>query len=326
MFKRTNAAPSDVIEQPSRRSGSRTATSPTLIAMIGMIAMIGLSGCQSAPHKEGLPPQTVTGPAISSAGVAPTSAPSSTAPAPTSPQASVPSSSQPSSGASGGQEPGDTSEAHDTTLVVVGGVQDSDGIPTDSRQALLRAAQVERERRRHARAPIAVITDENLAEMAEGGNVTIGSAPPVSPETADSSATTSDGTEFQDMGADERYWRTRALEIRRSWRDSYDSISELESRAAELRNRFYAEDDPVRRDREIKPEWDRTLDRLADAKRDVQDSQRDLASLQEEGRRAGALPGWLREGIDLEPPPTTDEGPFDEEPEAGEPVVVEPVG
>ena len=90
--------------------------------------------------------------------------------------------------------------------------------------------------------------------------------------------------------------------IRSEWRQAYDSIEELEEEAAALRTRFYAEDDPVYRDRVIKPEWDRTLDRLHEARRAIDRAQEQLDQALEEGRIAGALPGWLRDGEELEPP------------------------
>ena len=88
---------------------------------------------------------------------------------------------------------------------------------------------------------------------------------------------------------------------------------------AQLRQRFYAEDDPFRRDEQIKPAWDFALEHLADAKKRAREGQEAVGALMEEGRRAGALPGWLREGSDLEPQPRP-AAPSTVEP--GEPKVV----
>jgi hypothetical protein len=100
---------------------------------------------------------------------------------------------------------------------------------------------------------------------------------------------------------DEQYWRNRALEIRQRWKSAAEEAVELEKNAASLRRRFYAEADPYVRDTKVKPEWDRVLDRLEEARAEIEIAKEELAALQEEGRRAGALPGWLREGADLEP-------------------------
>ena len=50
------------------------------------------------------------------------------------------------------------------------------------------------------------------------------------------------------------------MELRLSWKEAVDSVSGLEADVGGLRQRFYAEDDPAYRDREIKPAWDRALE------------------------------------------------------------------
>jgi hypothetical protein len=109
----------------------------------------------------------------------------------------------------------------------------------------------------------------------------------------------------------EEYWRAQALKLRLDWKEAVESVDDLEAEVQELRRRFYEEDDPFYRDNQIKPAWDRTLDLLAAAKTDAEDHERNLTRFLEEGRRAGALPGWLREGIELEPPATAARTPAD---------------
>src|SRR4029078_9636142 len=82
---------------------------------------------------------------------------------------------------------------------------------------------------------------------------------------------------------------------------------ELEARAASLRTRFYAQDDPYVRDGEIKPAWDPARESLDEAKERARSLEDQLGAVLEEGRQAGALPGWLRDGIELEP----SERPYD---------------
>ena len=63
-----------------------------------------------------------------------------------------------------------------------------------------------------------------------------------------------------------------------------------------LENDFYAWDDGQYRDRVIKPAWDRTPRASStDAKHELAAAEKDLADLPERARRAGALPGWIRE-------------------------------
>lgn len=178
-------------------------------------------------------------------------------------------------------------------------VLDSGGTGPSSDQplTLLEASRLAKERRKTAQAPIAVITNQNLHEYAQRGKLTIASSanPPVDSEPEEAS------TPPEGQPRDERYWRSRALELREGWRSSVDAIVELEARAEALRHEFYSERDLYRRDTRVKPAWDRVLDRLERAKKEAEQGRDDLVAFMEEGRREGALPGWLREGIDLEP-------------------------
>lgn len=160
-----------------------------------------------------------------------------------------------------------------------------------STRSLADAARAAREQKAHAAPPAHVITDKNLKEYAAKGQVTV-AAPAKKAETAGEGVEPVRG---------EQYWRSRALEVRLRWRKAADEVKELEQSAAGWRRRFYAENDPYVRNGQVKPEWDRVLDRLEEARAEVEAAKTELAELLEEGRTAGALPGWLREGIDQEP-------------------------
>lgn len=182
----------------------------------------------------------------------------------------------------------------DTAVVVDPG--DEAGAPV----TLAEAAKAERERRARAGKPVAVITDKTLPQYARKGQITV--ADPKKKGAA-APAPAAPPAPQQESIRDEPYWRNRALEIRLRWRQAADDVKDLEQRSTELRQRFYAETDSFVRDNQIKPDWDRVLDRLRQARSDVDTAKKDLAQLHEEGRVAGALPGWLREGEDQEPAP-----------------------
>jgi hypothetical protein len=191
-------------------------------------------------------------------------------------------------------------------------VLDPGGEEKGSGSSLVEAARAERERRAHAGPPVAVITDKNLKHYATGQLTvaTPGKKADVAPPAA--------GGPEQPV-RDEQYWRSRALEIRLRWRHAADDVKELEKSTAGWRRSFYAERDPYVRDGKIKPEWDRALDRLEEARTEVEAARKELAELLEEGRTAGALPGWLREGLDQEPkeePAPSDTHPVIEPPRA----------
>jgi hypothetical protein len=208
----------------------------------------------------------------------------------------------------------------DPNVVVVDPGDAEDGPAT-----LAEAARTERERRAKAGPPVAVITNKSLSGYARKGQITISD----SKEKNGAADRTAAPPATAEPVRDEQYWRNRALEIRKRWREVADEVQELEKSAAALRQRFYGEDDPYVRDSQIKPEWDRTLDRLRQARVEVETTRRELGDFLEEGRVAGVMDGWLREGIDLEPeeeekpakasspaqsiePPVADEPPVDE--------------
>lgn len=161
--------------------------------------------------------------------------------------------------------------------------------------SLVEVAREEKERRSHAAEPVAVITNRTLPAYAAKGQLTVatpGEQPPSNRE---------DAGETPEL-RDEQYWRSRGLEIRRRWREAVDEIGRLEQNAAGLRRRFYDEADPYRRDGQIKPEWDRVLDHLEQKRTESELAEKELEEFMEAGRQAGALPGWLHEGAEEEPP------------------------
>ena len=169
-----------------------------------------------------------------------------------------------------------------------------------NRQTLADAARKTREARPGEGETIAVITDETLPDYATG-ELSIVTESETAWQPDDGSGTAFDGEGEEEMGED--YWRTRVKDARIRWRDLLEETEYLEGRVGELRQRFYAEDDGFYRDSQIKPAWDRALDRLAEIESGVVEAQADLAVIIQEGRLSGALPGWLREGIEFEPPP-----------------------
>jgi hypothetical protein len=168
--------------------------------------------------------------------------------------------------------------------------------------SLVEAARAERERRRNLQAPTVRITNQNLKDFARGQKLTEVNngaedlAPPggraaseVLPEN------------FEDA---EKYWRERVRRAREQWAEAVAAVRRLEGEVARLRRDFYAADDPYDRDARIKPLWDRALEALREAQARAQQAPQELERILEEGRRAGALPGWLREGLELEPQET----------------------
>lgn len=252
---------------PTRRV-DRVRTGLLLLAL-GMGS--GVLGCAGAPA-----------PSASPAAPAPT--PASTPPAA---ESQTPEPATPPPAPSTGQTTPEPAR-RDSKVIVV-----DPGGAGDGELTLVEAARAERERKAHAGPPVAVITNKTLPRYATG-QVTVAKPKPQKEAAPGESAA---GLDLQT----EQYWRERGLEIRTRWHRAAEEIKELERSAADWRRRFYAEDDPYFRDGQIKPEWDRVLDRLRETRIKSEEAREDLAKYLEEGRRAGALPGWLREGLELEP-------------------------
>ncbi|MGH7336155.1 MAG: hypothetical protein ACREI7_01135, partial [Myxococcota bacterium] len=181
------------------------------------------------------------------------------------------------------------------TLIVI---EPTEPLEAEPSQDLAAAARREKERRRDARQAIAVINQKNLASWAEGGVLTQTIEPEV-PSVEESAAAEA----VEKAAAEEAYWRRRGREIRERWREAEDGIGALEAKAASLRNRYYSTDDGYLRDSQVKPEWDKAIADLEEARYQASRGAAEVRAYLEEGRRAGALPGWLREGIELEPEP-----------------------
>lgn len=209
------------------------------------------------------------------------------------------------------------SEQHGSSLTVV--IETGASVQA-GKPSLVEAAAAERKRRATAGKSIAVVTDENLADFSGGRLTEMGGPQPTlrrGPAKPDSSRRAkpeaSEVGQSEDAAASaaspasktsidpETYWRARVLQARMNWASAVEETNHLKGKVAELRQRFYAEDDPYYRDSQIKPSWDRALDRLEEVRAAIDRYRSEVRTVLEEGRRASALPGWLREGLALEP-------------------------
>lgn len=197
-------------------------------------------------------------------------------------------------------------EKKDDSVIVIESAKTGRGKST-----LWEAAVAARESRKTAQRPVASVTNENLHEY-QDAELTFAepSEEPEIPETTEGEGTadapgaaeeSADDEEPTAADRGEQYWKDLVLDIRLRLRAAVDEIEELEGEVESLRRSFYAEDDPYIRDGRIKPAWDRAIGRLASTRRRVRSLRQELAEALEDGRRAGALAGWLREGIELEP-------------------------
>lgn len=274
------------MDGPERSTSRWLSRAARRLAGWGLIALLALgAGCSSGKRARGrltpVPPaRTATAPAA--------------APVPT---------------------PTPTPTPRPSTLVVIEPGQ-AEG---ESAPDLVAASRAERERKRLAPPAAVVITDANLKEFAKDAKLTVAAPEATAPPTPPAAETAANPAGWPAQPNDESGWRKRGLALRIAWRDQANELTAMRLRAADLRQRFYAADDPYRRDGEIKPAWDRALSRIAELEASIPEAARAIEDFLEEGRRAGVPSGWLREGSDLEPLP---EPPQPKPGEARDPVVV----
>jgi hypothetical protein len=275
----TSGAPHGSEAEPRPAPATPTGTAPAAAATSGPATSAAASAARApvAP----LPPVVTTSAPAAATGTAAARAPGAAAAAPASP---------PTAGAA---KPGDPS------VIVV----DTPDFDPEAQLTLAEAAKAEKQRKAEATPPRIVINNKTIHRYAKGGQLTVAepkkkAAP--APASASQAPAAAAGTPAA-LVRDEKYWRGRALEIRQRWRKASDRIKELEEDIGLLRRRFYAQDDPYVRDGQIKPAWDHALDELRESRATAQAAKKELTDFLDEGRIAGALPGWLREGIDLEP-------------------------
>jgi hypothetical protein len=153
----------------------------------------------------------------------------------------------------------------------------------------VRAAGAAR-KRKESRPPIS-ITNETLVTDPKKGRLTTASPRPEPPTPVAEEARPTPGPAEEA----EAYWRERMHSARARVEELRERVRQLEQESKKLENDFYSWDDGQYRDGVIKPAWDKKREELETGRRALDQAEKDLSELPEKARKAGALPGWLRE-------------------------------
>ncbi len=168
-----------------------------------------------------------------------------------------------------------------------------------SLQDVVRAATQTKEGKETPRPSVAITNETLVTDPNRGHLTTWRGGPPTTPvpaaATAASTAPAPSAAPTEVPASEEQQWRERARSARQRVEDSKARVARLEGETRKLENDFYAWDDGQYRDNVIKPAWDRKREELETARRDLEAAEKDLADLPEQARKAGALPGWIRE-------------------------------
>lgn len=97
----------------------------------------------------------------------------------------------------------------------------------------------------------------------------------------------------QEEPKDEAYWRGLITAARTKLERDESYLEALQSRVNALTNDFYARDDPAQR-AVIWTQRTKALDEMERLKTEIAEGTKNIAKIQEDARRAGVPPGWLR--------------------------------
>jgi hypothetical protein len=180
-----------------------------------------------------------------------------------------------------------------STALVFASVSAASAQSTQSKP-LADVAKAEEARRQQVRKPARVITNNDLRP-----DNSKGIAPPPSsaatPAANGSPSTTTPAAPAADAGPakDQAYWSGRIRTARAQLQRQQLFADSLQTRINSLTTDFVNRDDPAQR---AKIETDRqtALAELEKVKKEITDTTKEIAAIEDEARRAGVPPGWLR--------------------------------
>jgi hypothetical protein len=140
-------------------------------------------------------------------------------------------------------------------------------------------------RQKPAPSDAAPATGDPAAAHAGEGQTAAAAAPP--PPTAPAAGAPAS------RQSDEAAWRTRIEQAREALRRNEMFAQALQTRINSLTSDFGSRDDPYQRAR-IGEERSKAIEELGRVKTDIEQSRKQIGDIEEEARKAGVPPGWLR--------------------------------
>lgn len=164
---------------------------------------------------------------------------------------------------------------------------------TASAQSLGDMAKKEAERRKAIKSPGKVLTGDSIRSVPAPSPAPVASPAPAAGGAATGAAATEKPKPEVDRKAQELAWRQRIQAARDSLQRSQTFAEALQSRINGLTADFTARDDPAQR-AVVANDRQKALAELDRVKNDIVQQTKAIADIQEEARRAGVPPGWLR--------------------------------
>jgi hypothetical protein len=176
------------------------------------------------------------------------------------------------------------------------------GAAPASAQSLADIARQEEARRKAIKAPVKVYTNDNLV-LIPGETIPTPPGPAMPRPSNDPSVTPATdtpaaagmtpATPVPDPAKTPEYWRQRMGDARDQRDRNKVYLDSLQSRINGLWADFTARDDPAQR-AVIAADRQRALNELERLTKEQQALEKQMAAIEEEARRAGVPPGWLR--------------------------------
>jgi hypothetical protein len=162
--------------------------------------------------------------------------------------------------------------------------------------SLADVAKHEQERRKTIKAPSKVIKNEDLAPapaVSRAPAPSAESAPDASGTPKQAAAPADGEKKTAEPVKDQEYWSKRYAELQSTLSRNETFATAMQSRINALANEYTNQGDGVRQNA-IAAERQKALADLDRLNKEIADNKKALADFQEEARRSGVPPGWLR--------------------------------
>ena len=158
---------------------------------------------------------------------------------------------------------------------------------TQNQPSLADIARKEQERRKTVKTPSKVITKKDLPPSAQNppAQATPAPTPAKTEEVKPPNAKTDE--------KDETWWKNRINQVREDLRRNEMFADALQTRINSLSTDFVNRDDPFQRAK-IGEDRDKALAELSRVKAEIVNAKKQIEDIEEEARKAGVPPGWLR--------------------------------
>jgi hypothetical protein len=167
--------------------------------------------------------------------------------------------------------------------------------------SLVELARQEQARRKAVKGTTKVYTDKDVKRTApaQGTAAPASSTPaapapssPFSPSPAAPDAQ-APPAQAEQSGKDETWWKSRMNQAREDLRRNEAFAEALQSRVNGLTTEFVGRDDPYQRAK-IGEDRQKAIAELDRVKAEIEQAKKQIADIEEEARRAGVPPGWIR--------------------------------